>query len=109
MKIFFQNIADELEVTIENPLECSLEQAIEIFHLMPDYDGSHVGFITDHSVIMQITKYDRFLFLIDLMDFNNQLSKEKLLHYQQVYDLILSVFDGYNPEEMDDLTIRKWE
>ena len=45
MKIFFENYADDLIVETELPLEGSLQQAIEIFHNLPDYDGSYIGLV----------------------------------------------------------------
>ncbi|MDK7374558.1 hypothetical protein QP519_03285 [Weeksella virosa] len=108
MKVFFQNIADELEIPLESPLPCSFGQAIDIFHSMPDYDGSHIGFLTDKGTYLQVTKYDRFLFLIDIMDFENHQSHETLMHYQQVYQLIKDLFEGFDPYALPNLELRNW-
>ncbi len=74
MKIFFENYADDLQVETELPLEGSLSQAIEIFHNLPDYDGSYIGLMNQDGNTVQISKYDRFLFLVEIPVYQEQAS-----------------------------------
>ncbi len=97
MKIFFENYADDLNVETELPLQGSLEQAIEIFHNLPDYDGSYIGFVNRDGNTVQISKYDRFLFLVEIPVYEEQAAYSVLFNYFQVKQLIENLFKGFDP------------
>ncbi|WP_313578347.1 hypothetical protein [Chishuiella sp.] len=103
MKIFFENYADDLLVETELPLEGSLEQAIEIFHNLPDYDGSYIGFVNRDGNTIQISKYDRFLFLVEIPIYNEQGSYSILFTYYQVKQLIENIYKGFDPYNIQGL------
>ena len=103
MKIFFENYADDLQVETEFPLEGSLEQAIDIFHNLPDYDGSFIGFINQDGNTVQISKYDRFLFLVEIPIYDQNASYFKLFNYFQVRNLIDHLYNGFDPYNIPDL------
>lgn len=97
MKIFFENYADDLTVETELPLEGSLSQAIEIFHNLPDYDGSYIGFENQAKNTVQISKYDRFLFLVEIPVYEEQASYSILFTYFKVKQLIIDLYNGFDP------------
>ena len=103
MKIFFENYADELIVETDFPLEGSLEQAIDIFHNMPDYDGSFIGFVNNDGNTVQISKYDRFLFLVEIPVYELNGAYTKLFNYHQVKNLIEFLYQGFDPYDIPDL------
>ncbi|MEG0930357.1 hypothetical protein [Algoriella sp.] len=97
MKIFFENYADDLIVETELPLEGSLQQAIEIFHNLPDYDGSYIGLVNQDGNTVQISKYDRFLFLVEIPVYEEQASYSTLFTYFQVKQLLINLYQGFDP------------
>ena len=103
MKIFFENYADNLVVETDFPLEGSVEQAIEIFHSLPDYDGSFIGFVNNDGNTVQISKFDRFLFLVEIPVYEQNGAYTKLFHYQQVRNLIDYLYQGFDPYDIPDL------
>ncbi|WP_322970234.1 hypothetical protein [Faecalibacter sp. LW9] len=103
MKIFFENYADEIFVETDFPLEGSLEQAVDIFHNLPDYDGSFIGFVNKDGNTVQISKYDRFLFLVEIPVDDQNASYYKLFNYYQARNLIDHLFNGFDPYNIPDL------
>ena len=103
MKIFFENYADDLIVETELPLEGSLQQAIEIFHNLPDYDGSYIGLVNQDGNTVQISKYDRFLFLVEIPVYEEQASYSTLFTYLQVKELLINLYQGFDPYEISNL------
>lgn len=103
MKIFFENYADNLLVETNFPLEGSLEQAVDIFHNLPDYDGSFIGFVNEDGNTVQISKYDRFLFLVEIPVEDQDASYYKLFNYYQIKNLIEHLFNGFDPYDIPDL------
>lgn len=103
MKIFFENYADEIFVETDFPLEGSLEQAVDIFHNLPDYDGSFIGFVNQDGNTVQISKYDRFLFMVEIPVYDQDASYYKLFNYFQVRNLIDHLFNGFDPYDIPDL------
>jgi len=108
VKIFFENYADDLNVETNFPLEGSLEQAIDIFHNLPDYDGSFIGFENNDGNTVQISKYDRFLFLVEIPVYEQQGAYTKLFHYQQVRNLIDYLYEGFDPYDIPDLKFEQY-
>ncbi|QTV05235.1 hypothetical protein [Faecalibacter bovis] len=108
MKIFFENYADNLCVETDFPLVGSLEQAIDIFHNLPDYDGSFIGFVNDDGNTVQISKYDRFLFLVEIPVYDQGASYSKLLNYFQVKNLIEHLYNGFDPYDIPDLKFEQY-
>ncbi|WP_413533525.1 hypothetical protein [Empedobacter brevis] len=103
MKIFFENYADDLHVETELPLEGSLSQAIEIFHNLPDYDGSYIGLVNRDGNTVQISKYDRFLFLVEIPLYQEQASYSALFTYFQVMQLFQDLYKGFDPYNIKEL------
>lgn len=108
MKIFFENYADDLQVETELPLEGSLSQAIEIFHNLPDYDGSYIGLMNQDGNTVQISKYDRFLFLIEIPVYQEQASYYALFTYFQVMQLLQDLYKGFDPYTIKGLKFEQY-
>ncbi len=108
MNIFFHNIADNLEVETDEPLFGSLEQAVEIFHNLPDYDGSYLGLVNTDGNVVQISKYDRFLFLIEIPIYEQQGAYSVLFTYFQVMDLLAKLYQGFDPYDIPGLNFDKY-
>ncbi|MGV0948774.1 hypothetical protein ACTS91_13750 [Empedobacter falsenii] len=108
MKIFFENYADDLLVETELPLEGSLSQAIEIFHNLPDYDGSYIGLMNQDGNTVQISKYDRFLFLVEIPVYQEQASYSVLFTYFQVMQLLEDLYKGFDPYNIKGLKFEQY-
>jgi len=108
VKIFFENYADDLTVETELPLEGSFSQAIEIFHNLPDYDGSYIGFVNQDRNTVQISKYDRFLFLVEIPVYEEQASYSTLFTYFQVKQLITDLYNGFDPYNIKGLKFESY-
>ncbi|CAM3387434.1 hypothetical protein [uncultured Empedobacter sp.] len=108
VKIFFENYADDLQVETELPLDGSLSQAIEIFHNLPDYDGSFIGLINRDGNTVQISKYDRFLFLVEIPVYHEQASYSTLFTYFQVMQLLHDLYKGFDPYNIKGLKFEQY-
>lgn len=66
MKVFFVNAQTNEEITEEQALEASVEQALEIFTHLPQDGGSFLGILNENEVCVRIRKFNRFMWQIEI-------------------------------------------
>lgn len=94
MKLFFENIKDDVKVPMDFPLEAILEQALEIFEQLPQDDGSTFGIVNESNVIIQFSKYNKFMWLVEIPDVNNHGIHQAICNHNQCLRIIEDLFSG---------------
>lgn len=97
MKLFFENITDHMKVPIDFPLEAVLEQALEVFEQLPEDDGSTFGIVNETGVVLQFSKYNKFLWLVEIPDIPKNGTHQTHCNRHQCIRLIEDVFAGADP------------
>ena len=94
MKLFFENISENLKVPMDFPLDAVPEQAIEVFEQLPEDDGSTFGLVNDVSVVIQFSKYNKFLWLVEIPDVPKNGIHQAFCNRNQCLRFIEDVFSG---------------
>lgn len=97
MKLFFENITEEVRVQMDFPLEAVLEQALEVFESLPEDDGSSMGLVTDEGIVLQFRKYNKFMWLVEIPDMSKHGVYQAIVNRNQCIRFIEDVFSGANP------------
>src|SRR5690606_20690057 len=97
MKLFFENISENLKVPMDFPLDAVPEQAIEVFEQLPEDDGSTFGLVNDVSVVIQFSKYNKFLWLVEIPDVPKNGIHQAFCNRNQCLRFIEDVFSGAEP------------
>ncbi|MFA7447724.1 MAG: hypothetical protein WCY77_04745 [Weeksellaceae bacterium] len=97
MKLFYENISARDRVSRQSALESSLEQALEVFEYLPEDDGSSMGFIHEDNIVIQILKYNRFLWLIEIPVFAENGAFQATCNRNQCKRIIARLFSGDDP------------
>lgn len=100
MKVFFENLTQNTKIPIDFPLEAVKEQALEIFQSLPEDDGSYFGLVNDSGGVLQFSKYNRFMWLVEIPDMANHGYFQSICNKNQCEKLIFSVFEGVDPMEV---------
>ena len=97
MKLFFENITEDIKVPMDFPLEAVLEQALEIFEQLPEDDGSSFGIVNDQQIVVQFSKYNRFMWLVEIPDVSKHGVHKAICNRHQCVRLIEDIFSGADP------------
>src|SRR5690606_2283844 len=97
MKLFFENITENLKVPVDFPLEADLEQALEIFEGLPEDDGSIFGILHENNVGIHVNKYNKFLWLVEIPDIPKNGIHQAFCNRHQCVRLIEDIFSGADP------------
>jgi len=97
MKLFFENIADDVKVPMDFPLEAVLEQALEIFEQLPEDDGSTFGIVNDQEIVVQFSKYNKFMWLVEIPDVSKHGVHQAVCNRNQCLRILEDLFSGANP------------
>lgn len=94
MKLFFENITEDVKVPMDFPLDAVLEQAIEIFEKLPEDDGSSFGIQTDENIAVQFSKYNQFLWLVEIPDVSKHGVHQAICNRNQCIRILEDLFSG---------------
>lgn len=97
MKLFFENISENLKVPVDFPLEAVLEQALDIFEQLPEDDGSSFGILNENNVVIQFNKYNKFLWLVEIPDIPKNGIHQAFCNRHQCVRLVEDIFSGADP------------
>jgi hypothetical protein len=97
MKLFFENFTEEAKVPMDFPLDAVLEQALEVFENLPEDDGSSFGLVNEQNVVIQFSKYNKFLWLVEIPDVNKNGIYQCTCNRNQCIRLIQDIFSGADP------------
>lgn len=97
MKLFFENISQSERIPVEQPLEAAFEQALDVFELLPEDDGSSFGLITDRNVVIQISKYNRFMWLVEIPEPEKNGSWQAICNRNRVKRALKELFEEKDP------------
>ncbi|MFA5619948.1 MAG: hypothetical protein WDA08_06565 [Weeksellaceae bacterium] len=108
MKLFFENITENNRVPVESPLEATLSQALEVFEFLPENDGSSMGIVNDEQVIFQISKFNRFLWLVEIPEESKEGSWQKICSQSRCRKIIEEIFQGVDLLQVYDFKFEKY-
>lgn len=97
MKLFFENITQNERIPVETALDAVIEQALDVFKQLPEDDGSFFGLITESAIIIQFSKFNRFMWLAEIPDKEKQGSWQAVCNKNQVKRILKELFEGVNP------------
>ncbi len=97
MKVFFENISEYMKVSIDFPLDAVLEQALDIFEQLPEDDGSSFGVVNENNMVIQFSKFNKFLWLIEIPDISRNGIHQTHCNRNQCIRLIEDIFSGADP------------
>lgn len=97
MKLFFENFTEEAKVPMDFPLDAVLEQALEIFETLPEDDGSSFGLVNDQNLVVQFSKFNKFLWLVEIPDVPKNGIHQGFCNRNQCIRLIQDIFSGADP------------
>lgn len=97
MKLFFENITDNMKIPMDFPLDAVLEQAMDIFEQLPEDDGSSFGIVNDKNIVIQFSKYNKFLWLVEIPDMSRNGIHQSFCNRHQCIRLIEDIFSGADP------------
>lgn len=97
MKLFFENISQSESISVKQPLEAAIEQALDVFERLPEDDGSSFGLITNRDVIIQISKFNRFMWLVEIPEPEKKGSWQAVCNRNQVKRALKELFDERDP------------
>lgn len=97
MKLFFENISQSDSISVKQPLEAAYEQALDVFEQLPEDDGSSFGLITDRDVIILISKFNRFMWLVEIPEPEKKGSWQAICNRNQVKRALKDLFDERDP------------
>lgn len=100
MKLFFENISENHKVSMDFPLESTLEQALDVFENLPQMDGSTFGLLLEDGTLVQFQKYNRFFWLVEIPDFVQHGTFQALCNVHQCVRLLTEMFNGADPKEV---------
>jgi hypothetical protein len=94
MKLFFENITDEIKIPMDFPLDAVFEQAMEVFEQLPEDDGSSFGIVNDQNVMVQFRKYNQFMWLVEIPDHSKHGVHQAICNRGQCIRIIEDLFSG---------------
>lgn len=108
MKLFFENITENHKVSMDFPLEATLEQAIDVFEELPQNDGSFFGLITKVNKMVLFKKFNRFFWLVEIPDFEQHGNYQALCNKNQCIRLLSAMFAEKDPQEVIDFVFESF-
>ncbi len=108
MYVFFQNYSQRIGVSSKNPLEGSVWQVLEIFEHLPEDDGSFLGLQNEDKASIQISKYNKYVWLIEMPVPEKGGSFQGFYTRIKVKEIIESLFNGLPFHKIPGLTFEKY-
>jgi len=97
MKLFFENVTEDEKVPMDFPLEAVLEQVLDLFGQLPESDGSSFGLVTDSNLVIQFSKYNRFMWMVEIPEIIKMGVHRAILNKYQCVRLIEDLYTGADP------------
>ncbi|MFV0305123.1 MAG: hypothetical protein ACK5IC_06560 [Moheibacter sp.] len=97
MKLFFENITEQERVSMDFPLEAVFGQVLEVFEQLPEEDGSTFGLVTEENMVIQFSKYNQFMWLVEIPDTEKHGVYQSICNRNQCVRFIENLFLEKNP------------
>lgn len=97
MKLFFENISDQIRVPVDYPLDAVLEQALDVFEQLPEDDGSSFGIVNETNTVIQFSKFNKFVWLVEIPDLPKNGTHQTHCNRNQCIRMIEDIFGGADP------------
>lgn len=107
LKIFLQNHSEKIHIPIHESLDASIEQTIDIFENLPQNDGSFLGLISVNGISVQLSKYNKFVWLIEIPVPRKKGMYQIFFTPNKTKKLIEELYQGIDPLKINGLTFEK--
>ncbi|MET3733036.1 hypothetical protein [Moheibacter stercoris] len=94
MKLFFDNISEQVKIPMDFPLEAVLEQALEVFDQLPEDDGSSFGIVNEQNIVVQFYKFNAFMWMVEIPDHSKHGIYQAICNRGQCIRIIEDLFSG---------------
>lgn len=108
MKLYYENITEEEKISVDFPLESSVEQALDVFENLPQYDGSSFGLVDENSLIVHFEKFNKFMWLIEIPMLSENGSYQAICNINQCKKLIKELFNDTDPFSIVDFDFKSY-
>ena len=108
MKLFFDNITEQEKIPMDFPLDAVLDQALDLFEQLPRDDGSSFGIVNENNTVVQFSKYDKFLWLVEIPDTSKHGVYQAFLNQNQSIRLIENLFLGEDPFSVNEFKFESY-
>lgn len=76
------------------PLEAVYEQALEIFEQLPENDGSTFGIVNEQNIVVQFSKYNKFMWLVEIPDVPKHGVHQAICNRNKCIRILEDLFSG---------------
>jgi len=97
MKLFYENVGKDERIPLDQALEASYEQVLDVFEQFPEDYDSVFGLITDEELAVSFSKYNRFLWQVEIPDNENQGVWRAVCNRNQLKRALKELFEEINP------------
>ncbi len=109
LKLFDENITGNDIIPKEFALETVLNQTLDLMKSLSEDDGSFFGLITDKDLIIQFSKYNRFMWLIEIPAPEREGSWTAICNPVRLNKIIEDIFEDKNPFLLCDFKFENYE
>ncbi len=107
LKLYFYHFENQITISIHEPLFSSKEQGKELFEQIEKSSNSYIGFISAQGHTVEISKYNKFVWLIEIPLQKKKGKYQIFLTPNKVKALIDDLYEGFNPLKINGLMFEK--
>lgn len=104
MLLYLSDYTRKLHISQNAPLESSVWQAIEIFDALPENDGSFIGFLDQKLHTLHISKYNKYVWLIQVRQPHRSGSLQGYYTKYKCKRIISELYGGVPMHKVEGLT-----
>lgn len=109
IKYFIYEASSHTEITINDAVEISLEDAVKRFFKLIPEKGNYIGFVINNSQVMQFMSVGiANSYLLDIPVTSKKGSLQKMVDSEECYTAICSLFENNGGYEIKDMKFKKW-
>ncbi len=107
LKIYFYDFENQIQLSIHEPLEASLEQTLEVYQSVSQNSNSYMGIISLQGHTVEFSKYNKFVWKVEIPHKRKKGSYQIFLTPTKLKNLIIELFEGKNPMKINGLMFEK--
>ncbi len=107
LRMYFTDFDAQMSISIHDPLYAGCEQSLEIFDRIAENSNSMMGFISEQGHTVQFSKYNKFVWLVEIPLKHKKGKYQIFLTPNKVKSLIYDLHEGFNPLKINGLMFEK--
>ncbi len=96
-----------MQVSIHEPMDAGLEQALEIYKWISQDSNSYMGLISKQGHTVEFSKYNKFVWKVEIPHKSKKGKYQIFLTPMKLKQLISDLFNGQNPMKINGLMFEK--